>query len=142
MESTAQNTRNPNRVLSSIVKPPPQIGININHMQAIPKGRNRMVYRVLLLVLDTKPRRMNHPPNFTNRTIYHTDNLPVLKGMNSGSVHLIATDPPFNKNRDFHATPESLARGAKFQDRWNWDRDVHEDWMDEMHEVWPRSLGA
>ena len=75
-------------------------------------------------------------PNFVNRTIYHADNLSVLKGMNSESVHLIATDPPFNKNRDFHATPDSLARGAKFQDRWSWDRDVHDEWMDEMREDW------
>ena len=30
MESTALNPRNPNRALSSIVKPPPQIGINID----------------------------------------------------------------------------------------------------------------
>ena len=29
--------------------------------------------------------------------------------MNSGSVDLIATDPPFNKGKDFHATPDSLA---------------------------------
>ena len=81
-------------------------------------------------------------PNFVNRTIYHADNLPVLKGMNSGSVHLIATDPPFNKNRDFHATPDSLARGAKFQDRWTWERDVHQEWMDEMHEGWPGVWGV
>ena len=59
-------------------------------------------------------------PNFRNRTLYHGDNLPVLRGMNSGSVDLIATDPPFNKGKDFHATPDSLAKGAKFQDRWSW----------------------
>ena len=47
-------------------------------------------------------------PNFNNRTLYHLDNLDVLRGMNSESVHLIATDPPFNKGRDFHATPDSL----------------------------------
>ena len=63
-------------------------------------------------------------PNFKNRTFYHCDNLPVLRGMNSKSVHLIATDPPFNKSKDFHATPDSLARGAKFQDRWSWRRDI------------------
>lgn len=34
--------------------------------------------------------------NFDNRTLYHGDNLDFLRGMNSGSVHLIATDPPFN----------------------------------------------
>ncbi len=46
--------------------------------------------------------------NWQNRTLFHGDNLPFLRGMNSNSVHLIATDPPFNKNRDFHATPDSL----------------------------------
>ena len=64
-------------------------------------------------------------PNFNNRTLYHLDNLDVLRGMNSESVHLIATDPPFNKGRDFHATPDSLAAGARFQDRWKWDNDDH-----------------
>ena len=36
-------------------------------------------------------------PNFKNRTLYHGDNLPFLRALNSESVHLIATDPPFNK---------------------------------------------
>ena len=38
-------------------------------------------------------------PNFRNRTLFHGDNLPVLRGMNSGCVDLIATDPPFNKGK-------------------------------------------
>ena len=76
-------------------------------------------------------------PNFANRTLYHGDNLPFLQGMNSETVHLIATDPPFNKNRDFHATPDSLAAGAKFTDRWSWERDVHEDWVDSIKDDWP-----
>ena len=67
--------------------------------------------------------------NFANRTLYHGDNLPFLRGMNTGTVNLIATDPPFNKNRDFHATPDTLASGAQFQDRWRWDEDVHDDWL-------------
>ena len=49
--------------------------------------------------------------------------------MNSGTVNLIATDPPFNKSRDFHATPDSLAAGAQFQDRWSWQDDIHDDWL-------------
>ena len=56
-------------------------------------------------------------PNFANRALYHGHNLPFLRGMNSGTVHLIATDPPFNKGRDFHATPDSLAAGARFEDK-------------------------
>ena len=76
-------------------------------------------------------------PNFQNRTLYHGDNLDFLRGMNSETVHLIATDPPFNKNRDFHATPDSLARGARFRDRWSWERDVHEEWTDNIKDDWP-----
>ena len=51
--------------------------------------------------------------------------------MNSGTVDLIATDPPFNKGRDFHATPESVAAGASFQDRWRWEDD-HQQWVNEV----------
>ena len=78
--------------------------------------------------------------NFENRTLFHGDNLPFLRGMNSGTVDLIATDPPFNKSRDFHATPDSLAAGASFQDRWSWRDDIHDDWLIEIMrdhpEVW------
>ena len=81
-------------------------------------------------------------PNFQNRTLYHGDNLEFLRGMNSETVHLIATDPPFNKNRDFHATPDSLARGARFKDRWRWDTDVHESWMDSIKDDWPAVEGV
>ena len=37
--------------------------------------------------------------------------------MNSETVHFVATDPPFNKSRDFHATSDSLADGASIQGR-------------------------
>ena len=80
--------------------------------------------------------------NFLNRTLFHCDNLPVLRGMNSESVDLIATDPPFNKGRDFHATPDSLAAGGKFQDRWSWERDVHTEWVDQIADDHPRLLEA
>ena len=76
-------------------------------------------------------------PNFANRTLYHGDNLKFLRGINSGTVHLIATDPPFNKNKDFHATPDSLAAGARFADRWKWDVDVHPEWVDAIQDDWP-----
>ncbi len=76
-------------------------------------------------------------PNFQNRTLYHGDNLGFLRGMNSETVHLIATDPPFKKGRDFHATPDSLAAGARFEDRWSWDKDVHPDWVDAIKDERP-----
>ena len=86
-------------------------------------------------------------PNFANRTLFHGDNLGFLRKINSGTIHLIATDPPFNKGRDFHATPDSLASGAQFEDRWNWIDDVHDDWLDtlqdgEHQEVWQAIMAA
>ena len=81
-------------------------------------------------------------PNWPNRTLFHGDNLKFLRAMNSESVDLIAADPPFNKGRDFHATPDSLASGAKFQDRWSWERDVHEEWVDQISDDYPRLMEA
>ncbi|MYG40070.1 MAG: hypothetical protein F4201_04520 [Nitrospira sp. SB0677_bin_15] len=62
--------------------------------------------------------------------------------MNSESVDLIATDPPFNKGRDFHATPDSLADGASFQDRWSWDKDVHQEWVDKITDDFPKVMNV
>ena len=75
-------------------------------------------------------------PNFKNRTLYQGDNLEFLRGINTATIDLIATDPPFNKNKDFHATPDSLAAGARFEDRWAWDKDVHEEWVDAIKDNW------
>ena len=80
--------------------------------------------------------------NWRHRTLFHGDNLAFLRAMNSESVDLIATDPPFNKGRDFHATPDSLAAGAKFQDRWSWERDVHEEWTDQITDDYPTLMEA
>ena len=76
--------------------------------------------------------------NFQNRTLFKGDNLDFLQGMNSGTVDLIATDPPFNKDKDFYATPDSLAAGARFQDRWRWDDDVQPEWVDNIKDDEPR----
>ena len=81
-------------------------------------------------------------PNWENRTLFHGDNLKFLRAMNSNTVHLIATDPPFKKGRDFHATPESLAGGASFQDRWSWTRDVHQEWVDQIKDDNPPLMEA
>ena len=60
--------------------------------------------------------------------------------MKSETVNLIATGPPFNKSRDFHATPDSLARGARSDDRWSWRDAIHDDWLISIQrdepEVW------
>ena len=76
-------------------------------------------------------------PNFDNRTLFHGDNLAFLRGINSESIDLVATDPPFNKGKDFHATPDSLAAGASFHDRWSWERDVEGEWEDAIKDDWP-----
>ena len=68
------------------------------------------------------------------------DNLTILQEMESESVDLIATDPPFNKGRDFHATPDSLAAGAKFQDRWSWADDVEGEWVAQITDDWPNVM--
>ena len=81
-------------------------------------------------------------PNWKNRTFFHGDNLVFLRAMNTASVDLIATDPPFKKGRDFHATPDSLASGARFQDRWSWERDVHNDWVDKITDDFPRVMNV
>ena len=76
-------------------------------------------------------------PNVENRTLFEHDNLPVMRGINSETIDLIATDPPFNKGKDFHATPDSLAAGASFSDRWRWDEDVQPDWVESIKDEWP-----
>ena len=76
-------------------------------------------------------------PNWENRTLYHGDNLDFMRSMDSATVDLIATDPPFNKGKDFHATPGSLAAGGSFPDRWRWDKDVHPEWVEQMQDDWP-----
>ena len=80
--------------------------------------------------------------NWANRTLFHGDNLKFMRAMNSESVDLIATDPPFNKGRDFHATPDSLSDGASFQDRWTWEKDVHPDWVDQLKDDHPAIMEA
>ena len=78
-------------------------------------------------------------PNFVNRTLFHGDNLDFLKAINTATVDLIATDPPFNTGRDFHATtPDELQKEEKkkigFQDRWTWDDDdiQHGKWVEKV----------
>ena len=54
---------------------------------------------------------MNNP-NWSNRTMWTGDNLPVMRGMHSQSVDLIYLDPPFNSNRTYSAPIGSQAAAA------------------------------
>ncbi|MCY4019007.1 MAG: site-specific DNA-methyltransferase [Chloroflexi bacterium] len=63
-----------------------------------------------------------------SRAVYIGDNLPFLRALPDASIHLIATDPPFNKDRDF---------GEAFRDRWSWERDARDEWIDEIKGACP-----
>ncbi len=76
------------------------------------------------------------PTNVQNRTLYICDNLPVLRGINSESVDLIATDPPFNTKRSYNAPLGSRSAKQKFDDRWKWD-DITDDWYDVLSSDYP-----
>ena len=64
------------------------------------------------------------------------DNLPIMRGMNSGCVDLIYLDPPFNSNRTYSAPIGSEAAGAAFKDTWTLD-DVDVAWHGEIAEQNP-----
>jgi len=48
--------------------------------------------------------------------------------MDSDSIDLIATDPPFNTKRQFNAPLGTKAVKQRFDDRWRWD-DVTDEWQ-------------
>lgn len=79
--------------------------------------------------------------NAVNRTMWTGDNLPVLRGFNSGSVDLVYLDPPFNSNRDYAAPIGSKAAGAAFKDTWTLS-DVDEAWHGEIAEQAPSVYAA
>lgn len=70
-----------------------------------------------------QPRADMPAPNFRKRTVYQGDCLEVMRGLNSGTIDLIATDPPFGKDRNFMSTPGDMKgneRSVGFKDRWRW----------------------
>ena len=73
---------------------------------------------------------MNPQPNFENRTIYECDNLDVMRGINSETIQLIATDPPFQKGKRFDGAEGSLAGDSSFNDTWDFDNVVYEEWLE------------
>ena len=75
--------------------------------------------------------------NFLDNTLYEMDNLVVLRGMNSETVDLIATDPPFNTKRNRSTTAGHYVDNWKWgdtgilPDQWKWN-EVHPKWLEEI----------
>ena len=75
--------------------------------------------------------------NFEDNTLYEMDNLVVLRGMNSETVDLIATDPPFNTKRNRSGTAGHYVDNWKWgdtetlPDQWKWN-EVHPKWLEEI----------
>ena len=66
--------------------------------------------------------------NIKNRTVYCKDNLDVLREIDDECVDMIYLDPPFNKNKSFHAPVGTTASGASFKDIFGSD-DIDPSWM-------------
>ena len=75
--------------------------------------------------------------NFPDSTIYELDNLDVLRGMNSETVDLIATDPPFNTRQNRSGTAGHYVDNwkwgdtGKLPDQWAWN-EIHPVLLDEI----------
>ena len=72
-----------------------------------------------------------------NRTLFLEDNLPVLRGLDSDSIDLVATDPPFNKGVPAFTGTTKAGQNVEFKDVWNWDEDVHVDWINDLRQRHP-----
>ena len=77
--------------------------------------------------------------NFPDNTLYELDNLDVLRGMNSETVDLIATDPPFNTKRNRSSTAGFYVDNWKWgdtgllPDQWAWN-EVHPIWLEQVED--------
>ena len=80
--------------------------------------------------------------NFKDNTLYEMYNLVVLRGMNSETVDLIATDPPFNTKRNRSGTAGFYVDKWKWgdtdilPDQWKWN-EVHPQWLEEIKDELP-----
>ena len=77
-----------------------------------------------------------------NRTLFIADNLLVLRGIDSESVDLIATDPPFNKGvKAFEGIVDAgvgqKGKKVSYKDTWTWS-DVQAEWTKKIQEDHPK----
>ena len=76
-----------------------------------------------------------------NRTLFVADNLPILRGIDSESIDLIATDPPFNKGvKAFEgivaAGTDKAGKKVSYKDTWTWG-DVQAEWTEAIKDDHP-----
>ena len=74
--------------------------------------------------------------NVAHRSIFCSDNLDILRHINSNCIDLIYLDPPFNKKKVFTAPIGSSAEGASFSDVFK-EKDVKEEWIQTIKEDHP-----
>ena len=80
--------------------------------------------------------------NVETPALYHGDNLPILRALPDASVHLIATDPPFNTGREISTDSDRPAANAQFKDQWSWERDVDPQWPNLLATSCPAALSV
>ena len=86
------------------------------------------------MVANADPRQ-----NFPDRALYTLDNLAALRGMNSETVDLIATDPPFNTSRNragtagFYVDKWKWGDTGILPDQWKWN-EVHPIWLEQVRD--------
>ena len=75
-------------------------------------------------------------------TLYEMDNLEVLRGINNNSIDLIATDPPFNTQRNrsssagHYVDKWKYGDTGKLPDQWKWN-EVHPKWLETIQDGHP-----
>ena len=74
------------------------------------------------------------------RILYEGDNIHFLQSMESESVDLIATDPPYNKNKKFHGI--GVSAGQELDDTWTWTEETYRDALQQLDEQGCRATRA
>lgn len=78
------------------------------------------IFRAFLMtkIPESQPaEENNNAPNFKTGTIWHSDNLELMQGMNSETVDFIYLDPPFNSAKNYKGTGKANKQG--FADNWS-----------------------
>lgn len=78
--------------------------------------------------------------NFPDNVLYEMDNLAVLRSMNSKTIDLIATDPPFNTKRNRASSAGKYVDKWRYgdptkelPDQWKWN-EIHPKWLEEIED--------